>query len=50
VHQVGPEIVRLHTAGEIEAPRALCKTLLGLKDQILAMLSALQFAVLQREK
>jgi diguanylate cyclase (GGDEF)-like protein/PAS domain S-box-containing protein len=50
VHQVGQEIVRLHATGEIEASRALCPTLMVLKDRILAILSALHVAVLQMGK
>ncbi len=46
VHQVGHEIVRLRATGGIDASRMLCKTLLGLKDRMLAMLSALQIAIL----
>lgn len=47
VHQVGREIVRLHQSGDNAAARALCTKLLELKDRILTMLSALQFAVLR---
>lgn len=46
VHETGAEIIRLRDAGEAERARELCRTLLGLKDQILALTHALQVAVL----
>lgn len=48
VHRLGPEIVRLRAAGDIDRARALCKDLLALKDRILEGLAALQKAVAAR--
>lgn len=45
VHRLGPEIVRLRAAGELEKARAGVKKLLELKDRILEGLAALQKAV-----
>lgn len=45
VHQVGAEIIRLRNTGEIEQARALCATLLELKDQIISLFDDLQKAV-----
>jgi len=45
VHRLGPEIVRLRAAGELEKARAGVRALLKLKDRILEGLATLQKAV-----
>ncbi len=45
VHQIGPQIVRLCNAGEIEAARALIPQLHELRERILDQLARLQRAV-----
>ena len=48
VHRLGPEIVRLRAAGELEQARAGVRALLELKDRILDGLAALQKSVATR--
>jgi diguanylate cyclase (GGDEF)-like protein/PAS domain S-box-containing protein len=45
VHRIGPEIVRLRAAGELNKARSRIQELLELKDRILEGLSALQKSV-----
>jgi hypothetical protein len=45
VHRLGPEIVRLRVAGELDKARARIRELLELKDRILDGLAALQKSV-----
>ena len=48
VHRLGPEIVRLRAAGELEQAQAGIRSLLALKDRILDGLAALQKSVATR--
>jgi hypothetical protein len=48
IHQVGREIIHLHTTGNSEAAHALCDRLQVLKDSIMAMLATLQFVVVRQ--
>jgi EAL domain-containing protein (putative c-di-GMP-specific phosphodiesterase class I) len=50
VHVLGPEIIRLHDAGDDTQARALCTELMALKDQILLLLNRLQSAILANQK
>jgi diguanylate cyclase (GGDEF)-like protein/PAS domain S-box-containing protein len=45
VHEIGHRMIRLHHEGQTDAARRLSPELLGLKDQILDRLHALQVAV-----
>lgn len=50
VHRIGPEIIRLHQAGEQKAAIEASQQLLALKDQIVGMLAELQHEVASMHK